>query len=73
MNTNLDTSGLSRANNNIDKEYDVNKSGRADNNMDASLDVDRLGQANKNPDTKYDASGANNTPDVDRANNLEKK
>ena len=80
--------GLGRANN-IDIEHNTNELGGAENNTDADLDTNKLGGANKTVDaehnmgglnganktidTEHNMSEANNTPNVDKANNEEKE
>ncbi len=82
VDNNVDTehnaSDSDRANNNAntgnaDTEYDVSKSDGANNNTDADFDAGKLGKTDKNVNTEHDVSGANNTPDIDRANNVKKE
>lgn len=70
-------------------EHDTNELGKIKNNIDINLDMSRLSGVNKNIDIKYNAGGldkvdknidikynmseTNNTPDVDKVNNVEKE
>lgn len=51
-------------------EHNAGESGRINNNIDINLDV---GGFDKNVDTEHNASITNSTPDVDKANNIEKE
>ncbi len=62
-----------RANNNVDMQYNVDDTSGIINKPDVNFDVGRLDGVDKTLDTEHNASGADNTLDIDRANNTEKE
>ena len=64
---------MGEAKNNLDINLDTGRLGEANKSIDTEHNAGGLGKTNKTIDTKHDASRADNTPYVDKVNNVEKE